>query len=198
MNTIEHILGSVVAVSTTGYPKKFSPSLTMVPRSADEFTVGEALGLISGQWIYTCAHLQDTFSMMPGQADLFAAWCMNDPEITRERGRGYFWLWLLFCIRALAFSFSHAGPDPRQTCPQRQRSPGNKRRSPRQRDEPPRPLSSADRFLPETASEQPSLDPSRAGPQALHQRAAVSTILIGNCSRMIAKHLHWKINLITH
>ena len=90
MNTIEQILGSVVAVSTTGYPKKISTSLLTMPKSVDEYKVGEALGLISGQWIYTSAQVQDTFAMLPGQADLFAAWCMNDPEITRGFFVGYY------------------------------------------------------------------------------------------------------------
>ena len=98
MNTIEQILGSVVAVSTTGYPKKISTSLMSMPQSADEFKVGETLGLISGQWIYTCAHLQNTFVMMPGHADLFAAWCMNDPEITRGFFAGYYASTLDFMI----------------------------------------------------------------------------------------------------
>ncbi len=31
MNTIEQILGSVAAVSTTGYPKKISTSLLTMP-----------------------------------------------------------------------------------------------------------------------------------------------------------------------
>ncbi len=90
MNTIEQILGSVVAVSTTGYPKELSTSLLTMPESANKYKVGEALGLISGQWIYTNAHLQDTFAMLPGHADFFAAWCMNDPAITRGFLAGYY------------------------------------------------------------------------------------------------------------
>jgi hypothetical protein len=100
MNTIEHILGSIVAVSTTGYPGKVSTSLSTVPKSAEEFTVGEGLGLISGQWIYTSAHYQDTFAMLPGDADLFAAWCLNDPEVTRGIFAGYYASSLDFMILA--------------------------------------------------------------------------------------------------
>lgn len=78
MNTLRTILESVVAISTTGYPIPVSQSIVSVPKSADEFTVGEGLGLIGGGWIYTCAHFQRRWSLLPGEVDLYAAWCLND------------------------------------------------------------------------------------------------------------------------
>jgi hypothetical protein len=98
MNSIEQILGSIVAVSTTGYPLRNSTSLMTVPKTADDFKVGQALGLISGDWIYTCAHIQNTFSMIPGETDMFAAWCVNDPAITRGLFAGYYASTLDFMI----------------------------------------------------------------------------------------------------
>ena len=100
MNTIEQILGSVVAVSSTGYPVKVCTPIRIVPKSAEEFTVREGLGLISGQWIYTSAHYQGKFAMMPGDADIYAAWCMNDPEIPHGFFAGYYASSLDFMILA--------------------------------------------------------------------------------------------------
>ena len=46
MNTIEQILGSVAAVSTTGYPKKISTSLLPMPKYVDNFKVSSSLGAL--------------------------------------------------------------------------------------------------------------------------------------------------------
>jgi hypothetical protein len=73
LNTLQTILDSVVAISTTGYPIPVSQSFVSMPKSADEFTLGEGLGLISGGWIYTCAHFQRRWNPLPGEVDIYAA-----------------------------------------------------------------------------------------------------------------------------
>ena len=83
MNTVELIKDSIVAVSSTGYPVKLSASVSVQPKSAEEFTQGEGLGILCGQWVFTCAHYLDSLTTKPGEADLFAAWCVSNPEIPR-------------------------------------------------------------------------------------------------------------------
>ncbi len=84
------IIESVVAIISKSSPSPISQSLVDPPSSADECTVGEVLGLISGGLIFTCAHLQDQWSLLPGEVDLYDVWCMNDPTIPRGLLAGHY------------------------------------------------------------------------------------------------------------
>jgi hypothetical protein len=83
MNTIELIKNSVVAVSANACPVRLSASIEIHRRSAKERNQGEGLGILCGEWIFTCAHYRDSFATKPGEADLFVAWCANMARIPR-------------------------------------------------------------------------------------------------------------------
>lgn len=94
------IAESVVAICAVGSPRRVSQSVVRMPNSADDLTIAEGLGLISGSWIYTCAHFQDRWSMLPGEVDLYAAWCVNDAAMPSGLFAGYYASSLDFMILA--------------------------------------------------------------------------------------------------
>lgn len=100
MNTPKPILESVVAICKARDPVEISPALTFMSNSADEYTFAEGLGLISGGLIYTCAHLRDRWSLIPGYADIYAAWCVNDETLPRGLVAGLYASTLDFMILA--------------------------------------------------------------------------------------------------
>jgi hypothetical protein len=83
MNTLEIVRSSVVGICSLGKPTELSPSILTMPDASHRFTKPETLGVVCGQQILSCAHIQDTYQTMPGEVDLFAAWCLNEPEITQ-------------------------------------------------------------------------------------------------------------------
>jgi hypothetical protein len=91
LKTLQTILESVVAISTTGYPIPVSQSIVPMPKSVDEFMVGEGLGLISGGLIYTCTHFQQhRWPLLPGEVAIYAAWCVNDDTMPHGFFAGYY------------------------------------------------------------------------------------------------------------
>lgn len=82
MNAQSLVENSVVAVTLLGGPTKIGRSLLSLPTAPEGKTTPESLGILCGWWIFTCAHHHDSFAMMPGDADLFSASCLNDPALT--------------------------------------------------------------------------------------------------------------------
>ncbi len=72
----------------------------MMSNSADEYTIAQGLGLISGGLIYTCAHFRERWSLLPGDADIYAAWCLNDETLPRGLLAGLYASTLDFMILA--------------------------------------------------------------------------------------------------
>ena len=90
LNSMPPIAESVVAICAAGSPHRVSQSIVRIPTSADECTVGEVLGLISGGLIFSCAHVQDRWSLLPGEVDLYDVWCLNDATIPRGLLAGHY------------------------------------------------------------------------------------------------------------
>lgn len=80
MNIPDLVRASVVGVTALGGPNKTSSSIWTMPIAEDKPAAPECLGVLAGGFIFTCAHIQPTYGMLPGDADLFEAWCLNEPE----------------------------------------------------------------------------------------------------------------------
>ena len=100
MNTPKPVLESVVAICKARDPIHISPAFSMMSNSADEYTIAQGLGLISGGLIYTCAHFRERWSLLPGDADIYAAWCLNDETLPRGLLAGLYASTLDFMILA--------------------------------------------------------------------------------------------------
>lgn len=100
MNTTKPILQSVVAICKARDPIEICPSISLMSNSADEYTLAQGLGLISCGLIYTCAHFRERWSLLPGDADIYAAWCLNDETMPHGLLAGLYASTLDFMILA--------------------------------------------------------------------------------------------------
>lgn len=81
MNIHDLVRSSVVGVAALGGPNKASSSIWTMPTIESKPATPECLGVLAGGLIFTCAHIQPTYGMLPTEVDLFSAWCLNDPEL---------------------------------------------------------------------------------------------------------------------
>ncbi len=80
-STFEHARASIVGIVALGGPVKHSTSLWTVPTPDSKPRQPECLGVLASGFIFSCAHIQDSYGMLPTEPNLFEAWCMNEPDI---------------------------------------------------------------------------------------------------------------------